>query len=452
DVYKRQVYLLAKRGVTTPDAVRALAAAARVHPGRVSFAGLKDRHAETSQYVAVEGGPDRDLAGPGWTARFAGFRSAPLSGADILANRFRMVVQDLSRESLRSLEDRRRALDRFGLVNYFGDQRFGSARHGRGFAAAEFARGRAEEGLRLAMAVAARKDSAADKRFRRTVAEYWGRWEECLKHLPPHPDRRAVEFLASPGRERDFAGAFARLPYDFQRFCVLAYQSFLWNETARGIIESAFPGDALLYADGAAGRMVFPAPDAPAPAFPGESVAESGCPDPANDVSTSGNPGRGLTGPGSRGVRKGGREYSGPDSSASCGRGIPYGGAAASGGDPSGPLLATVSVPLLSRNADLSGPIGGMAASVLAREGVTPKDLRIGRLRRPFFAPGFRPLAVPVAGFRMSEPAPDPRDRSRFQVELQFELPPGSYATVLLRMLVQARPYIGGGQPSRAGR
>ncbi len=439
------VYLVAKRGMTTCEAARALAAAARTVPARVSFAGLKDKHAATSQYMAVEGGPAKDFAGAGWEARFAGFRDAPLSGADIQANRFRIAVQDLTREVLRSIERRRRAMNLFGLVNYFGDQRFGSARHGMGFAAAEFARGRAEEGLRLAMAVEARKDSAADKRFRRTVAEYWGRWEECLRRLPPHPDRRAVEFLASPGRESDFAGAFARLPIEFQRFCVMAYQSFLWNETARELVESAFPKEALLRAYGAAGLMVFPAPDAPPPKLP--SLAADARGTVASERPCPWNPGSWNSGPetiGSYNPDPKGADAKGSGAGSSRG-GMPFPdgpfGADAADGKPRSPLLSAVSVPLASRKSDLSGPTGEVLARVLAREGIKPKDLRIGRLRQPFFASGIRPLAVPVTGFSMSAPAPDPFDGSRFQVELRFELPPGSYATVLLRMLIQARPY-----------
>ena len=361
------LYRLTKTDMTTPEAASALARELRVPPGCVSYAGLKDRHAETVQHMAAKGGPARAAGGNRWRAEFVGFRAGPLDGRDILANRFGVVLNAMTDEALARIEARRGTLDRFGLVDYFGDQRFGSARHGRGFVAAEFVRGRQDEALKLAIATEARKDTKAVKVFRRHVADRWGRWEECLAGLPRHPDRAAVEHLAR-GRPRDYLGAFARLPYSFQQFCVMAYQSHLWNETARGMLEAALPPDRLLRAGSAAGEMVFPAPSAAI-----------------------------------------------PDS-----------------------LRPETPVPLLARKTVLQGPAGDAAARVLEREGIALANLRLGRLRRPFFGAGERPLAVPVRDFSVSPPQPDPASSGRWTVKLRFLLPPGSYATVLVRMLVQA--------------
>src|SRR5262245_11021287 len=55
------LYRLDKRGWTTPDALGVVRRRWDVHPRRLSFGGLKDRHAATSQYLTILHAPRRGL-------------------------------------------------------------------------------------------------------------------------------------------------------------------------------------------------------------------------------------------------------------------------------------------------------------------------------------------------------------------------------------------------------
>jgi tRNA pseudouridine13 synthase len=144
------------------------------------------------------------------------------------------------------------------LVNYFGDQRFGSARHGQGFIGKHLCQGDFEGALRLAIATAARKDRMEQKVFKRTLQENWGRWREVLPRLRRCPERRAVERLAHSAK--DFRAAFCALPYLLQQLSVYAYQSWLWNSIARDLIaRRCGPLGQVLVADDPFGEMLFPA-------------------------------------------------------------------------------------------------------------------------------------------------------------------------------------------------
>jgi tRNA pseudouridine13 synthase len=149
--------------------------------------------------------------------------------------------------------------DALAVVNYFGDQRFGSARHGQGFAARCLIRGDFEGALKLLIATPARKDSGKRRSFTRAAAGGWGvggggNWSQLLASLPRCPERRAVETLAAGGSFKD---AFAALPNLTQVLAVEAYQSWLWNATARRLAES-LAGESLR-TDDDFGEMVFPA-------------------------------------------------------------------------------------------------------------------------------------------------------------------------------------------------
>ncbi len=275
---RHAVYELTKTSLTTEQAIRGFAAAMGARHGRVDYAGLKDKHAVASQHVSVAvGGPKvaaGTISGPGWSAVLRGWSNVGVSAGVIDRNRFTIVVRDLSGQASREMERRARLLrkacagagDEKGgvlIVNYFGDQRFGSARHGGGLAAGHLVRGDFERALRLLIGTPARKDTGKKRQFTRMLAGGWGRWEELSRTLPPCPERRAIERLAAGGGFRE---AFAALPNFLQTMCVEAYQSHLWNEVARRLVvrmrdeggAGAGGGDAgLIRADDDFGEMLF---------------------------------------------------------------------------------------------------------------------------------------------------------------------------------------------------
>jgi tRNA pseudouridine13 synthase len=266
------MYRLEKTSLTTMEAAQRLAKALGIKPGLVEHAGLKDKHASTLQHVSARferptPDPPGALSGPGWSAARVGPIARPLSAGDIEANAFTIVVRDLSHEASAAMEARAAFLraEPAGhdllIVNAFGDQRFGSARHGEGFAAAHLVRGAFEPALKLLIATPARKDSGVRRAFTRLAATHWGDWAKLATELPRCPDRRAVERLAAGGSARD---AFAALPYAIQQLCVDAFQSSLWNLAAAGLVRSlaASAGpSSLLTADDPFGTIVFPAPE-----------------------------------------------------------------------------------------------------------------------------------------------------------------------------------------------
>lgn len=268
------VYEVRKTSLTTPDAARMLAGALRISDRGVGYAGLKDKHAVTWQHMTAalpaHARPPQSLSGRGWHAKLMGWTPVAVDASAIARNRFDIVVRDLTPQAAAEM-DRRAALLRspetsdeaqgsLWIINYFGDQRFGSARHGGGFVARRLIAGDFEGALRLAIATPARKDVGPRRRFTREAAAKWGQWTDLARSLPPCPERRAIERLAAGG---SFADAFEALPLFLRTLLIEAYQSHLWNETARRLVQAAAPGD-LLAADDPFGRLLFP----PAAAIP----------------------------------------------------------------------------------------------------------------------------------------------------------------------------------------
>ncbi|MCC6230462.1 MAG: tRNA pseudouridine(13) synthase TruD [Phycisphaerales bacterium] len=246
------IYRLEKTSLSTPEATARLAKALAIKPGDVAHAGLKDKHAFTIQHISAKArdiaSADRfasEIIAPAIRASLIGWGSEPVDASIIDSNHFEIVVRGLTREACDRMTRHAAALatpdaSTLLVTNYFGEQRFGSARHGQGFAAAHLVRGDFESALKLLIATPARKDTGARRAFTRAAATHWGQWQSLLAAAPPSPHRRAIEVLASGG---SFAEAFAALPMIDQRMCLDAFQSWLWNHAAAELLRQSLATD-----------------------------------------------------------------------------------------------------------------------------------------------------------------------------------------------------------------
>ena len=120
---------LEKRSLSTEDLARCLARAAGISRHQVSYAGLKDRRAQTRQWFSI------DLAGttpPDWQAVLpdgcrlleATWHRRKLRRGGLKRNRFQLRVRDVAGDT-RNIETRLSRVGAGGVPNYFGPQRFG---------------------------------------------------------------------------------------------------------------------------------------------------------------------------------------------------------------------------------------------------------------------------------------------------------------------------------------
>jgi tRNA pseudouridine13 synthase len=117
-----------KRLRNTEEVARALAKLAGVRPGDVGYAGRKDRVAVARQWLSVPAlDPERarGFAGEGFRVLEAVRHPHKLRTGQLRANRFELVVRELSAEQAASAAVKLAALVAGGLPNRFGPQRFG---------------------------------------------------------------------------------------------------------------------------------------------------------------------------------------------------------------------------------------------------------------------------------------------------------------------------------------
>lgn len=117
-----------KKGCNTRFVADALAKFLKVHAREVSFAGQKDKHAVTEQWICVRlpGKEMPDLSGFALEGcqvlEYARHKRKLRTGA-LKGNRFTLVLREISQRD--EMEARLNAVKNAGAPNYFGPQRFG---------------------------------------------------------------------------------------------------------------------------------------------------------------------------------------------------------------------------------------------------------------------------------------------------------------------------------------
>ncbi len=359
-------YRLTKTSIGTPEAVHALTERWKIARQRISYGGLKDRHAVTIQHLTIHNGPRQSLKQKSLQLEYLGQTSAPFTSAQIDANRFRLVMRDMTTAAVEHAAGAAESVARAGLPNYFDDQRFGSLGESGEWIAKEWCLGNWERALWLALADPHVNDPAAERQQKQILRENWGRWPECQQLLERSHRRSIVTYLSDKvkvGRDADYRGALARISVDLRGLYLSAWQSALWNRLLSLYLEAKCPAADLVYHELASGRVAFP------------------------------------------------QEWSSARETGSAELPLP---------------CARIDRP--------EGEIGDLLDRVLTEEKIELRQIRVKYPRDSFFSKGSRRAMIFPAGLQCSAEADDLYS-GRQKLCLAFQLPRGSYATILVKRL-----------------
>lgn len=237
-------YRLSKKSVGTPEAIQRICREFNVDPRRVRYGGLKDRHAETIQYLTIEEGPEKHLKDPLIQLKYLGRLEQPYSPQSFSGNRFGITMRDIKPAEV---EQTMQALDavRHGLIgNYFDDQRFGSVGDDQQFVARALIDGDDEKAVKLAISTWYEYDRSPEKKAKALLRQKWGNWQQIRNKMPKGYISHIVSYLAD--QRNDYRGAFALIPFFLRNMYLSAYQSYLWNRMLSHWITTSIPHENLV--------------------------------------------------------------------------------------------------------------------------------------------------------------------------------------------------------------
>lgn len=228
-----------KTNLDTIAAVKLIARAVGVSRKRFGYAGNKDRHAITKQRVSCFGLEQEELK----KIRAQGIVLSDFTRAhegislgDLKGNRFKITAREIDASELEELlNETRGQLQKRGIPNYFGYQRFGLIRPNNHLVGKELVGGDLREAVRqyLCCPVPREKDDAKEARG---YLEETNDYKDALQRFPRrlNYERAVIHHLhISPN---DFAGALRRLPRKLAMMFIHAYQSYLFNRVLSDFI------------------------------------------------------------------------------------------------------------------------------------------------------------------------------------------------------------------------
>ncbi|QDV06786.1 tRNA pseudouridine synthase D [Planctomycetes bacterium Poly30] len=364
-----------KRGISTPDATRRLARALNRQPQEIAFAGRKDAVAVTRQRMSIEHVSIDELLSlslDGIQIRNPYRCRKKLRVGQLAGNRFHLRLTGVEEETRDRLADELASLQRTGVPNAYGDQRFGRGGGGMALGRA-LVKGTPMEYLQCLADECARgpQTEAAHellRRIREGNPSELRRATELVRSLTD--DLRAVARTLARRRPDDLGELVRAVPQRSRSFHLAILQAKMFNEVLeRRVADETFAtplvGDIVRAANGRHSELM----ELPAP----------------------------ITGP-----------SDGPS-------------------EASGETIVTGPIWAADMKAATGVP-GEIERAALEAEGLTPADLANPGGLRPRGAR--RPLTAALGGALTEEW----RDEA---VWIAFDLPVGSYATVVLDELAR---------------
>ena len=191
ETQKYVIFKLTKRATNTIQAIDILTKKLGLQKRDIGFAGIKDKHAITTQYISLPLIPKITtekvlrFATEYIHLEFVGYARRPIATDVLTGNSFRIVVHNMKPKSLSH------------CINYFGEQRFSTDN-------ALIGKLLVQKQFKDAVERIAKGNKTYNEKLVRT-------------HLDTHP--------------ADFIGALRLLPRQSATLYIHAYQSLLWNKT-----------------------------------------------------------------------------------------------------------------------------------------------------------------------------------------------------------------------------
>ena len=257
-VLKQQPYLLCvlvKRNWDTLVAIKNIASELRVNQAQIDIAGIKDAKAVSAQHLTIEHG-DMDTVSKlnmrDIELRAVGYFRDKMSSYYLLGNSFKIRIKGITHSKTTVEKQVAKTMSELyevgGIPNFFGHQRFGTTRPITHLVGKAIIKGDFQEAAMLFLAKPSPYEHPAS-RDARLELESMHDFKLALQNFPRQLRFERIMLSHLAEKPDDFIGSFRQLPIKLRTLFVQAYQSYLFNCFLSKRIESGFPLNAAIEGD-----------------------------------------------------------------------------------------------------------------------------------------------------------------------------------------------------------
>ncbi|MEO2117731.1 MAG: tRNA pseudouridine(13) synthase TruD [Methanocaldococcus sp.] len=254
---KCYLYKLTKRNIESLKAFSYIAKRFKIPLRDIGYCGLKDRHALTTQYISIPKKYGKlSLDEPNLKLELVGESKFLLLG-DLEGNRFTITVRGIKKDDISKINENLRYLE-YGAPNYFDSQRFGSV-FDKKFIAKEVIKGNYEEAVKILLTKYKKSEKKIIKDLKRFIYKNWGDWDKVWNYIKENniKARLYVNMVKELKESGDYKKALSYVDDRLKKIFVAAYQSYLWNECVKELLNKYIPEENRIYYEYECGTLMF---------------------------------------------------------------------------------------------------------------------------------------------------------------------------------------------------
>ncbi len=226
---------LVKCGLSTIEAEEELAKYLRILPETIRFAGIKDKHAITSQLISIKGGnveKINQISAAHFFIKnvFSGERGLYLGG--LRGNQFTIFIRTTSDFKKDEFLKKLKEVEKDGFYNFFYLQRFGVPRLTNHYCGLCILKGDYEGAIKTAICRPGERELFYFQSLRKEIEKLWGDWEEIegILSLFPFTFQNEIELISYlVQKPNDFIGALGLIPRIVQLW-LTSFAALLYNK------------------------------------------------------------------------------------------------------------------------------------------------------------------------------------------------------------------------------
>ena len=230
---KYKIYKMEKTGLDTFEALSIISKKTNIPLRQIGFAGLKDKHAVTRQYVSVPAEYNLDIKNTkNLSLCFQGYNDKKIVTGDLKGNFFMVTVRDITQKKLEKVKENIETVKNLGVPNYYDSQRFGSVIK-KQFIFKYILQKNYEKAVKIFLTSYTKNESRFMKEEKRKILANWHQLRNIK--VKNWVFKKIIDEYLKTG---SWLRAYRKTPVMIREIHKNAYQSYIWNECLKETLKT----------------------------------------------------------------------------------------------------------------------------------------------------------------------------------------------------------------------
>ena len=249
---EHSIFILEKQEMDTFEALRTVARNLRISLFEIGYAGLKDKHGLTKQYISIPTKYNiKNKEMKNIKLEFVGYNNKKIKTGDLKANKFIITIRNIKKGDAPGIFSRAKTIPEIGVPNYFDSQRFGSVIH-KEFIAKHLIQKNYEQSVKIFLTKYLKSERKKIKDEKRKILENWNNIGSINLE-----NKLFKSIINEYNKTKSWLKAYKKIPSNLREMFVNAYQSYLWNECIKELLKKIVAKERLYYVKYNIGSLIF---------------------------------------------------------------------------------------------------------------------------------------------------------------------------------------------------